>query len=120
MLSKAILDSVLHALGRPEIPTRETYRNFYCGTPEGIKIRGIWFLSHHINDGRDPIYVVTKWGRELAAETLRIWECPRCTNVHRWRTRNPKRCRHCGATKEPIPDGSLDGREHNEMPERAG
>lgn len=34
------------------------------------------------------------WGRK----DFTAVNCPRCHEVHRWRLRIPKRCRHCGLT----------------------
>lgn len=66
------MDDIFHALGRPADPLGETYRNYYCGTPIGHDLPGVWRLSHHINDGRDPIYVVTDEGRQIAADFLEV------------------------------------------------
>jgi len=37
------------------------------------------------------IFIGIDWGRK----DWTALACPRCQQPHRWRTRTPKRCRHC-------------------------
>lgn len=64
------LDDILHALGRPDDPMQETYRNYYCGEPVGADTQ-LWERVHEPTEFRpDPIYSVTDYGREQAAQAL--------------------------------------------------
>lgn len=66
----ADFDDMHHALGRPDGPHVEPYRNRYiCATqgPQGDRFDalGLWRRAGTINDGSDTVYVVTDEGQRL-------------------------------------------------------
>lgn len=71
------LDDVDHALGRPENPHGETYRNYYAanvGGPEFTFMEGSpwWERSSDIADGKMACFHVTKEGRQALSRALNL------------------------------------------------
>ena len=74
-LSHDDFDDMLHALGRPQKPNMDTYRNYYCCDSDGMEAArfeasGCWDFVRHINNGRDAVYSVNGVGKQRLAEYL--------------------------------------------------
>ena len=77
-MSEAMLDDMLHALGRPERPEQvgNTYRNYYACAANGqtsadFAKSGLWEINCHINDGRDAVWSVNERGMDAVRDALR-------------------------------------------------
>lgn len=68
-------DDMYHAIGRPEVPLHETYRNYFIVDAHSVKAKrfedlGWWELQGYSNDGRDAVYSINVAGREALQEWM--------------------------------------------------